>query len=226
MIPIECPKCGRGGNVPPDRLNARLVCKACHSVFFMDASGRMVLGEPGAPDKHQPKPRSQSTGPDFDPAQAWKDVPLPVKVGVPAVLVLLLGWWFNPFGGGGPEYQGRAEGIIQALAANDKAKAVSYALPATADAAGKWFDLMRGEVEKKKVGKDVSMSVALFDGNPASGDALTLWCIVYDNEIGTSSTVPLNLQMKRDGGLWKFDGSSTLAEASKATVASPGAKKN
>ena len=46
MIPMECPGCGRRGNVPPDRLNTRMHCKKCDAIFFMDRSGKIILGDP------------------------------------------------------------------------------------------------------------------------------------------------------------------------------------
>ena len=46
MIPMSCPSCGRRGNVPLDRLNTQMHCKKCNAFFYLDASGKPVLGEP------------------------------------------------------------------------------------------------------------------------------------------------------------------------------------
>src|SRR4051794_17130655 len=46
MIEMSCPSCGRAGQVPPEKLHTRLVCRKCHVVFHMEPSGRPVLGEP------------------------------------------------------------------------------------------------------------------------------------------------------------------------------------
>jgi|GEM_PF-2198284 len=46
MIQLDCPKCGRGGSIPHEKLNTRLVCKKCHAVFHMPTADRTVLGEP------------------------------------------------------------------------------------------------------------------------------------------------------------------------------------
>ncbi len=231
MIPIECPKCGRGGNVPPDRLNARLVCKACHTVFHMDASGHMVLGDPFDPAKDPHKKRAtQQAKPDFefDLAQTLRDIPPAVRFGVPGVVLALVFWlYILPLigGPGAPAYQGRAESVIRALVDKDRAKVISLATPSTADTAGQWYDVMRGLVEKNQIGTDVTMSVALFSGNAETDNALTLWCIVYSNSIGPSSTVPVNIDMTRDGGDWMLDGTKSLSEAQKTAAASNAASK-
>ena len=225
MIPIECPKCGRSGNVPPDRLNARMVCKACHSVFHMDTSGRMVLGEHSDPAKPQ-RSRAPVAAADFDLAETWRDIPAPVKVGVPAFVLAFLLWQFNPFGGGGPAYQGRAEEVIRALACNDRARALSFATASTAEKAGKWFDLLHDQVEQKKVGTDYSLSVTIFSGDPGKGDTtLTLWGILYNNELGSESTVPVNIIMTLDNGTWKLDGDKTLEEGAKSLPTMTASKK-
>ena len=46
MIEMACPRCGAGGRVPRDKMNARLVCKKCLQVFHLKAGGVAVLGEP------------------------------------------------------------------------------------------------------------------------------------------------------------------------------------
>jgi hypothetical protein len=46
MIDMKCPACGAEGRAPNDRINTRLVCRKCVSVFHVTPSGRAVLGEP------------------------------------------------------------------------------------------------------------------------------------------------------------------------------------
>jgi hypothetical protein len=46
MIEMACPSCGRAGQVPPEKVQSRLVCRKCHVVFHVDRNGRPVLGEP------------------------------------------------------------------------------------------------------------------------------------------------------------------------------------
>ncbi len=46
MIEMACPRCGAGGRVPRDKMNARLVCKKCLQVFHLSPSGVAIMGEP------------------------------------------------------------------------------------------------------------------------------------------------------------------------------------
>lgn len=93
MIPMSCPACGRRGSVPPDRLNTRMHCKKCEAVFYMDPSGKIVLGDPDAP-KRAPKPpagapgapkvkkRKDSDPPDLNPLNLIQGLPKPAQVGL------------------------------------------------------------------------------------------------------------------------------------------------
>ena len=222
MIPIECPKCGRGGSVPPDRLNARLVCKACHTIFHLDNTGRMVLGDPESPDMKttSKKPRADEVSglADFDLAQTWNDIPAPVKYGVPAVLLAAIIWVNFGMGGGSPDYIGRAETIVRAVTTNDKSKVVSLAAPGTAEAAGQWFDLLHTEVEKNQIGSDVNVNPALFNGNAEKDDDITLMVVL--SKIGSSNPpITITLPMKREGSGWMLNGTQCLDAASKAAAA-------
>lgn len=53
MIPIACPRCDRVYSVPPDRLNAKMHCKACDATFYMDQGGKIVLGDPNKKGKQR-----------------------------------------------------------------------------------------------------------------------------------------------------------------------------
>ncbi|WP_422924937.1 hypothetical protein [Singulisphaera sp. PoT] len=57
MLELACPSCGRGGTIPKQKVNTRLVCKKCRVVFHMTPAERTVLGEPlGDVLKVNPKP--------------------------------------------------------------------------------------------------------------------------------------------------------------------------
>jgi hypothetical protein len=221
MIPIECPKCGRGGSVPPDRLNARLVCKACHTVFHLDNTGRMVLGEPQSFDMKSTSRRAEAASgvADFDLAQTWEEIPKPVKFGVPAVLLAVVGYLYLDLGGGGsPDYIGRAETLVRAVTNNDKAKAVSYATSDTADSAGQWFDLVHTEIEKSQIGSNVAINPALFSGNAEKDTEITL-LVVLSDPATSNPPVTISLPMKNEKGSWLLDGTKSLEGAARSAAA-------
>ena len=175
MIPIACPRCGRSGSVPPDRLNARFMCKGCHSAFHMDNGGRMVLGEPNTPGSA--KSRASAPAVDFDLAQTWRDVPKPAKFGVPAVFVLLAGWMMCPDFSSGMPYVDQAEAIGRALVNGDRARVVALAPPASAEAAGKWYDLMRPTIASQGSVSPNSVQASLFNGNPDNSTSVSMGVI-------------------------------------------------
>jgi hypothetical protein len=222
MIPIECPKCGRGGSVPPDRLNARLVCKACHTVFHLDNTGRMVMGEPESFDMKSSKSRGDepSSLADFDFAQTWNDIPAPVKYGVPAALLAVVIYLNVGSFGGSPDYFSRASSLISAVISNNKSKVVSMSSTDSAEAAGQWFDMIRAEVEKNQIGSDATINPALLNGVPDKDANLTLM-VVVSKAGSTDAPLTYTLPMKRDGSNWVLDATQGLELAQKAAATTP-----
>jgi ribosomal protein S27AE len=45
QIPMECPKCGRYGSLPSNKLNTTLHCKKCGATFYVNSAGLAILGE-------------------------------------------------------------------------------------------------------------------------------------------------------------------------------------
>ena len=155
---------------------------------------------------------------DFDLAQTWNDIPIPVKYGVPSVLLLAV-FWVN-FGNfsSGPEHIGQAENLIYALVSNNRSKVVSLSTADSADAAGKWFDVLHPEVEKSQIGTDVNITPALFSGNPEKDSDITL-LVVLSNPSSDVQPVTITLPMKRNGGNWMFNGNQGLDSANQAAAA-------
>jgi hypothetical protein len=212
MIPIECPKCGREGNVPPDRLNAKLTCRGCHAVFHLDNTGRMVMGPPGDPEKDRNKPHVHydKPGEAFDPAEAWKNIPNAAKVAVPVVLLALVAWLFMP--AGSPGYQSASEAIVRGLLSKDRSRVVSYATSATSDAAGKWFDAMQPLIEQQGVPGDAVLNPQILRGLPER-DASIAMMVVLNGSSPSANPIMLNMTMARSGGSWRLDGERTLTDA-------------
>jgi hypothetical protein len=94
VIPMECPSCGRRGNVPNDRLNTRLHCKKCDAVFHLDMSGKVVMGEPGSELTKKGARAAQGGKGEYDPvgelAEAIIKLPKVVKYGTGVIALGLL----------------------------------------------------------------------------------------------------------------------------------------
>ncbi len=222
MIPIECPKCGRGGSVPPDRLNARLVCKACHTVFHLDNTGRMVLGEPESFDMKTNKSRADevSSLADFDLAQTWNDIPAAMKYGVPGVLLAVILYlnFGSMISSGKAEHENRAEAILKSVISNNKSKFVAFATPDSAESAESLFDLLHGDVEKGQFGSDALISPQLFNGAPEKDSDLTMLVVVSKNG-GTEGPMTVTIPLKKgSSGDWLLDATSALTAAQSAAT--------
>ncbi len=180
----------------------------------MDNGGRMVLGEPGSPKSGRTNYKTSLPAADFDLAQTWQDIPKPAKYGVPAVLLLVAGWMWFPSMASGFAYQDQAEEIALALLNGDRSKVVANATPDSAEAAGRWYDLLHTPIAEKGTGSVQSESVqaALLDGNPEHDSSLNMGIIVLTDTVSSN----FNLQMVKSGGQWKFDAAKSLDEAEKA----------
>ncbi len=215
MISIECPKCGREGNVPLDRIGSRLTCRGCQAVFHMDSGGRMVLGEPGAPNKKQPKPRTEASSKvaDFNLAEAWNNIPKPARYGVPAFLAVFLAWMYLAPSGSKPDFVGLTETVVRAVISNDRSRVLSYSTPSTAEAAGKWFDLMHGEVEKSQITQKALVNPSVFSGNPDKDSQLVMMAVISNPSVATSKPVAFRIHLNKSGDAWMIDGTGCLTEA-------------
>jgi hypothetical protein len=212
MIPIECPKCGREGHVPPDRLNAKLTCRGCQAVFHLDNTGRMVMGPPGDPEKDKNKPHVHynKTGEAYDPAEAWKNIPIAAKVVVPVVLIALAAWQFMP--GGSPGYQSASEAIARGLINKDRSTVVSYATSATSESAGKWFDAMQPLVEQQGTPRNAALDPQILRGLPERDSSIVMMVVLTGNS-PSANPIMLNLTLIRSGSSWRLDGERTLTDS-------------
>ncbi|WP_435009617.1 hypothetical protein P12x_000875 [Tundrisphaera lichenicola] len=220
MIPIECPKCGREGSVPPDRLNAKLTCRGCQAVFHLDNTGRMVMGAPGDPhakDKQRPQVRYSAPSEPFNFAESWSSIPVAAKIAVPVVLLAALAFQVLPRSGG-PSYQRASESILESMVKNDRSGVISMSTKSSNEAAGKWFDVVRKQVDAAKVSADTPITPSLFSGNPDKDSSLVMMAVITGDS-PSAPPIQLNVHMALEGSSWRLDGEQTLMDAER-TVAS------
>lgn len=219
MIPIECPQCGRRGDVPPDRLNSRLQCKSCNAVFQLDTSGHLTQGEPVTEDKAGDTSRTHDAFSlaDWSLSRTWKHTPTVAKVGVPLALLLVLAVRFLTPAPSNPPFMVHGEAILRALKANDRDRVMELAAPDTAEAAGAWFDLVRGQIERRDLREDIFTSVLVYSGNADKDSSLVLMGIL---SAGSDRAVLMAAPMhvRQEDGDWVLDGTKTLADAEQAAA--------
>lgn len=192
MIPMSCPSCGRRGNVPPDRLNSRLHCKKCDAVFYMDATGQVILGDPADKEKKgraakPAKARSSEVSMDVSSelAEIAEKVPKPIRIGGTVALMLALIYFFVPMPnlGGAPlpgpdDLLGRAGYVAEHAFMDQKAGNLrKISAPGTETDARQWLQELRPKFNytgPKRQGNIVLVSGSISEQDDSAGTALVL----------------------------------------------------
>ena len=231
MIPISCPGCGNPGDLPLDRLNSRLTCKKCGAVFYMDTSGRMMLGDPNAPKKGRRKQaQAQRSEPiDLDFGRMIRDIPRPVRLGVPILLIAgLLVYVAARFIGslGVPEdVTGRSQYVGELFADNALEELRAITAPGTAEDLDKWYEAVRPKFSfegPRSASDAVSVTTSVFENDGARCRAFA--AIIAMGAPPPSSSAPngaetpsnsvtLELAWIKKDGEWLLDGSSMYQTA-------------
>lgn len=245
MIPMSCPKCGKRGSVPPDRLATRMSCRKCQAVFHMDRTGHIMLGEPEDENstrkaKKPKRPKGQREAVDLGFGDMLKNVPKPVKAGLGAgVLVLvpfLLGlkYFWIPI----PEtLEGRAEYVASAFADDSAGRAEKIAVSGTADEVDAWFaksrplfkfqgpqsgpthQVIAQVVDSSIEGDSATVVLKLVAPQPEPADEARadkpMDQIGYDE----NGLFDLPLYFAKQGSTWLLDGSKCLQQASTSSAA-------
>jgi hypothetical protein len=234
MIPMLCPSCGRRGTVPPDKLNSTLHCKKCNTVFHLDLSGKVILGEP--PSAKVAQETSQQKG-EFDVigavASAIVRLPMAVKVLSGVVVVGFISFLIYR---SSAEAVAGARGTTQSLLSKTVAAGESYvsqnkddllymAAPGTKDALDSWYTMMRpriGDYGKQEAGMDVIVSGDMGAG-AGEGQAKTSAVLFFPVKPGESTAEDvaiIGLAWVKPDGDWLLDGKTMLDDATKADAKS------
>ncbi len=230
MIPMACPSCGRRGNVPPDKLNARLHCKKCDAVFYMDMSGNIVLGNPpsstssGKSSAVIPTRRDEPVDLIGDLVEAVTSIPKGVRIGIAAVAGLVLVYWLigkiGLFGEPVPtSLIDRSTYAAEAWVDGKGSWLRSLAVSGTEADVDKWLESTRsefGEYGEQGPGNDVIVASRILSGGDAGTKAVTHSMLTPPLKL-KSSTVgqiaepyDLPIAWAKQGGEWRIDGKATL----------------
>lgn len=184
MIDATCPSCGRGGKLPVEKVNTRLVCRNCMQVFHVSKSNVAIKGDPpqvkgSSPDK---KPKTKEAKPPKEQGDkqgmemVGMSVPYKIAAGVLAVLVVSYFIW--PFIFRGPEtLEQRAIRAGEAILYKDDAKLRKLVTINTWENAKKWADETRPKLEayaKRWPGHDLNVSALVISENRNTGRATAI----------------------------------------------------
>lgn len=183
MIELACPSCGRAGQIPREKMNARLVCKKCHVVFHMDPGGRPILGEPHTgSSKDQRKHTNQgehhsifevfhlpTLGDLTHLGDNLSDYRFPVKPVLGVLGALVVVWvGFSIFSGPPESVADRARTAVEALTHDDLDRLKTYATDKSRDDLVRWYDAAHARLEENRQSwpsKDATVQVVVVEEN-------------------------------------------------------------
>jgi hypothetical protein len=217
MIPMECPKCGRRGSVPSNRLMVGLSCKSCNAPFYMNTAGEAVLGEPPMTkeerrarekaEKKRDKDRKQKTesaGFNFDFFGSYKEMDssertkkLSVIAGCLVVVFGLMVWLSRPT----PDpLNERGKYVVRAFLDKDENKLRQVSARNTGEDSVLWAQKMRGRLGIKGNSGDFKYTVDIMSGSQKEGGATVMALI---EPINPSAVGPPEIEDTKKGGAAK-----------------------
>lgn len=204
MIPMECPKCGRRGSVPSNRLNTQFNCKNCQAPFYLNSSGDVLAGEPPVPRgegqrgtavKEKGK-KARELNVDLNLAERWNEMSAPEKKRLiltgSGVALICLGLLYYLNSGSSDPLTERAIYVAKAYADNDLSRIQSLAVEGTSDQLARWFNQSRPQSGIKEGSSKYSISAGILDGSAKSGSAhlsVTFNPLFITNDITADSKV-------------------------------------
>lgn len=244
MIPMECPKCGRQGEVPLDRLNSKLTCKKCGTIFHMDGTGHIVLGDPGveAQRRHteEVKRRSEELrrrkAGDVTLAGVLKAIPKGAWFAA-AALALLIGGGLvarRVVGSMGvpAELGARSTYVGEHLVDLHLEEIKKLTRPSTHDDLRSWYDKVRpmfNHTGPRVDADEVVVFSTVTTEKGSQGETMTTLRLAdASTSAPASESAPrdeltVHLHWAREDGQWLIDGTRTLAEANKPIRRRPAA---
>ncbi|RUL86172.1 hypothetical protein [Tautonia sociabilis] len=233
MIPMSCPNCGSQGEVPLDRLNSRLKCRKCGTMFYMDETGQIVLGDPNAPRKNGRRAHAKQAGPgldvDLDLSRMVRDLPKPVRIGALGLAILVaIGYGVSTLLasiGLPKDVEGRTKYVGELFVDNKVDDLRALATPETADDLVRWHEETRPDLafEGPRVDQnDVSTSAVVMDSSDTAAQSFVSLLVTNAPPVprgaatideGPQSKLTLVLYWKKSGDQWLVDGARTLQEA-------------
>lgn len=222
MIPMECPTCGRQGEVPLDRLNCKLTCKKCGTVFHMDDTGHIVLGEPGSHKAKRVEPKDMPV--EMDLGKVLRELPKGVRYGVPALLaVLLLGMLVSRIAGSfglAGDLPTRAAYVGELFADLQLDGIRNLTTPETVPQIEQWYNRVRPQLNfegPRKSKDDVTSLAQVFREEETTAVTFTALHVTNPKPPASAARgaapqndLTIELAWVWKGGRWLIDGKGTL----------------
>jgi hypothetical protein len=222
MIPMNCPNCDLEGFIPNDRLNSRLHCRSCGASFYMDSSGRMVLGEPSKPGQKakksgkKPAAKSAKMEFDFEFVDKLKQHPKAVIGTVLGVAVLYFVFSSVDFAAPSMPPITLLQEVVRAGFEGDKTRLQALATSGTGDSLTNWSERIRKDLGVTGTVTDDRILPALMsDPKEKSLFYVVLVSGIKKGSDGKDVQVPIGVFIESSGGKWLVDGGKTLDEARK-----------
>lgn len=160
MIPMTCPNCGRHGSAPSDRAKVRMNCKKCGVIFYLDETGKVLLGDP---EEAERAARAKLAHPPSMPLVAvLKKTPTPVRfLAVASALILLpfaMGYRID-FDQPPLEREARFEYLVRAFLTNSVSSVEKVSAPGTIRNARPWLVKIRSKLQLRVADTDPTATV-------------------------------------------------------------------
>ncbi|HEV3163164.1 MAG TPA: hypothetical protein VGZ22_03920 [Isosphaeraceae bacterium] len=189
MIPMECPKCGRRGSVPSNRINTSFKCKSCNAPFYMNGKGDAVLGEaPIDPetarrrDADKKKKQQKEVEFSFDlgslvrgQSPALRMRLLLIVAGVSAALLAVVLYFRMP--SVDPLVE-RGQYVANAVVDNDTVRLKAVSTPETGEDTLLWLDKVRSLLGIKGAARDYKATASIMEGSSSGSYAVVIASLV------------------------------------------------
>lgn len=227
MLNMNCPSCGAAGRVPEEKINARLHCKKCLTVFHLTSAGNPVLGPPpAAPEEVEQVRRKVDHDEEVEQLiEAVKDLPQklvkPAAVAAALLLIYATYQYILPTG-----LNTRATQAALALTSPDPRSLEDLSVPGTGAATLAWYAGVRArhkdfpggppkpKVQITSVNNDPARGLAEVTAVISEPDATSRAHLTAPNlslDIGGERAIEVRIVLS-GGGLsgWRVDGGRTL----------------
>ncbi|WP_406700790.1 hypothetical protein V5E97_18550 [Singulisphaera sp. Ch08] len=246
MIDLACPSCGRAGSIPREKINTRLTCKKCHSVFHVNTTGRTLVGEP-----HVESPKAEHHHheglhlPSFESLDGLTESLPKVSLrslGLGVAAIVVVGGLFMFLTKPPQSLADTALRTAERFADDDLVYLKQIATTESIDDVVRWFDAVHPQLVKNREqwkGREAKIQVMVIGEDPKLGKG-EAQAFIYpagpaghvsaiNSAVNSTTTTAASVQQPVDlrlhwvldrKGTWKLDGVQTFQAATRPLLSS------